>query len=508
MRASPRLADVASVASVFSVATALLLGGCTKPEPGEASRAYVPIELDAGSGPRFTAAGMVGPIKGDPVASARILVEDVGKGDYAGALTILDAEARKELDAQKLAAAWKANAADGGVYVRIDSAEVEPLGPGKSRVRVRALLEGGTLDAFVSFDEGKDEATGFVLTKSWTFTPGVDRYAIEERAVTIGAGERALPGTLTEPKGRILVSGKPQLRPGILLVPGSGPHDRDESLPGGARPLRDLALGLAAKGAIVVRFDKRTYAGHAAAVGLTDDNVTLESEYLEDVLAAAIALRATDGVDPSRVLVLGHAEGGWLVPMFFAADPQLTGGIVLGGYARSLEDTLVPRYEYLATLPGSKIDKAFLDDLKKRVERARDKALSAKTPASELPLGLGAAYWQGVRRYDAIAVAKRIRRPMLFLQASRDCRVTEKDDLALWKDALGTRTDVKFIVYPALNHAFFPGEGPITPDEYETKLGHVDPKVVDDIATFAFAQPETPVIAPSPAASAPASAKP
>lgn len=504
-RSSSKL-SFASLACTALVATSALAlgGGCGKAdESKESSRAYHPVEKPVGSGSGYTAETFTGPMKGDQLASARILVEDVGKGDFAGALTITSAEVRKALDVAKLEAAWKTTSAEGGAYVRIDSATVEPTGKGKTRVRVRALLAKGTIDAFVSFEDGKDEALGLVFTKAWTFPAGIDLHEIEEREVTVGAPPRALPGTLTRPKGGVLVMGKPKLRPGILLVHGSGPNDRDESLPGGTRPFRDLALGLAAKGAIVVRFDKRTYAGHGEAVGLTNDNVTLKSEFLEDVLAAAAVLRASDGVDPSRVFVLGHSEGGWLVPMFFAADPQIVGGIVLAGNARSLEDVLVPQYEYLAALPGSAITKDVIADMKKRVDRVKDKGLSPKVPTSDLPLGIGAPYWQDVRRYDAIAVAKRIVRPLLFLQGGRDYQVTEKDDLALWKQALETRSDVKFLTYPTLNHAFFAGEGPITPDEYATKLGHVDPKVVDDIAAF-IAQLEIAAIPPAASGSAPA----
>lgn len=458
---------------------------------------YQHVGTPAGSGSAFTAEAMVGPRKGDHVSSARILAEDLGKGDFAGALGIGDDEVRKGLDAKKLGEAWASSISGVGAYKQIEAAHVERLGKDKERVRVRAELERGTIDVLVSFDDGKDAATGLVLTRAWSWPAGVDRYALSQKDVVVGDKARGLPGTITRPKHTTLIAGKPQLRPAVVLVHGEGPNDRDESAPGGARPFRDLALGLAAKGVVVLAYDKRTYAANADAVALTNENVTFKTEYVDDVVAAASFLRGVEGVDPSRVFVLGHSEGGWLVPMFFAADPQLAGGVLLAATARPLDELLLAQLELLAAQPGSATGKDALADLKKRVEKARDKALSSKTPATELPLGIGAGYWQDVRRYDAIAVATRVRKPMLVLQGGRDPLVTEKDDFAVWKKAFDGRTDVRFELYPKLNHFFFAGDGPIAPAEHATKPGSVDQKVIDDVATFVIGSAETAIIGPA-----------
>ena len=71
----------------------------------------------------------------------------------------------------------------------------------------------------------------------------------KEESVTVGAGEWALPGTLSMPVGPIAAA--------IVLVHGSGPNDRDETL-GPNKPFRDLAWGLADRGIAVLRYEKRT----------------------------------------------------------------------------------------------------------------------------------------------------------------------------------------------------------------------------------------------------------
>ena len=74
--------------------------------------------------------------------------------------------------------------------------------------------------------------------------------SFKERDVTVGEGEWKLPGTLTLPNG----SGP---FPAAVLVHGSGPNDRDETV-GGAKVFKDLAEGLASRGIAVLRYEKRT----------------------------------------------------------------------------------------------------------------------------------------------------------------------------------------------------------------------------------------------------------
>ena len=92
-----------------------------------------------------------------------------------------------------------------------------------------------------------------------------------------------LPGTLTVPEGDGPF-------PAVVLVHGSGPNDRDETLMG-QKPFRDLAEGLAGKGIAVYRYDKRTYVYGARLQA--DRGITLMEETVEDAAAAVRLLSAS-----------------------------------------------------------------------------------------------------------------------------------------------------------------------------------------------------------------------
>ena len=104
--------------------------------------------------------------------------------------------------------------------------------------------------------------------------------AYREKDFTVGTGEWRLPGTLTLPVGVT----KPL--PALVLVHGSGPNDRDETILAN-KPFRDLAWGLASKGIAVLRYEKRTkeYATKLRAAGIRD--LTVKEETIDDALSAA-----------------------------------------------------------------------------------------------------------------------------------------------------------------------------------------------------------------------------
>ena len=283
--------------------------------------------------------------------------------------------------------------------------------------------------------------------------------------VTVGEDQWKLPGTLTIPKGK-------GPWPAVVLVHGSGPNDRDEAV-GGVRVFRDLAEGLSSRGIAVLRYDKRTKVHpHECA---SDPDFTMTRETVDDAVRAAALLRTEDDIDPHRIYVLGHSQGGYMMPRIMQADPRLAGVIIMAGSVRPLEELIVEQFEYIFSLKGqlSEAQRAQLDAIR-------------KDPWKALP-GAGAKYKEDLKDYHPAALAAESAEPMLILQGERDYQVSMQD-FQLWKAGLKDKKNVTMHSYPQLNHLFVAGEGKSTPEEYE-KTGHVSGQVIDDIAQWIHASP-------------------
>ena len=120
--------------------------------------------------------------------------------------------------------------------------------------------------------------------------------------------------------------------------------------------------------------------------------------------------------------------------------------------------------------------------LRRQVALAGSPDLTPSTPASELPLGIPAAYWLDLRAYDPLATAAALPDPLFLSQGGRDYQVPP-GELDGWKRALGDRTDVTYATYPAMNHLLLDGTGTPTPAEY-TVPGEVHAQLVADLAAW------------------------
>ena len=299
---------------------------------------------------------------------------------------------------------------------------------------------------------------------AWQAPAYVKAGSFQEREVTIGDDEWKLPGTLTVPAG----SGP---FPGVVLVHGSGPNDRDETV-GGVKVFRDLAQGLASQGIAVLRYEKRTKVYGPKMAGL--HGYTIEEETVEDAARAAAALRAQKEIDPAKVFVLGHSLGGYAAPRIAEEDGKLAGLIILAGNSRPLEDEIVDQAEYVG------VNAKDLEGIKAQAKRI--KALEDADGDAPPLLGMPVSYLLDLKGYDPVTEAKKLTIRMLFLQGERDFQVPMKD-FALWKTGLAGRKDVTFQSFPTLNHLFVTGEGKSTEAEYR-KPGHVAPEVIDAIAKW------------------------
>jgi len=271
--------------------------------------------------------------------------------------------------------------------------------------------------------------------------------------------------------------------PAVVLVHGSGPNDRDETV-GKLKPFRDLAWGLASRGIVVLRYEKRTKE-HAAKISKILDKTTVKEETIDDALAAVRLLKNNKHVDSNRIFVLGHSLGGALIPRL-ALDDQISAGyIIMAGPARPLEDIILEQQKYLLSLqsrPQSDDDKKAIAAIEGFVAKVKDPNLSKDLATSGLPSSWPPVYWIDLRGYKPAEKAVEITKPLLIMQGGKDYQVTSAD-YQLWQDALKAKPNVTFKLYPDLAHPFTKSTGVPSPADYE-KAQNVSQNVVEDLADW------------------------
>jgi len=364
------------------------------------------------------------------------------------------------------------------------------LGELKSWGNFRASEQGGyqitilacnfektSLDLRLAFNqEGK--ISGFQIlpaapTEGYEYIPPdyVKKDRFLEMEISFGAPEWELPGILSLPHGEGLF-------PGVVLVHGSGPNDKDETI-GPNKPFKDLAWGLASEGIAVLRYDKRT-----KVYGLQIDpkNFTVQDEVIEDALLAIDFLRQQEKIDPAKVFLLGHSLGGQLVPNIANQDKKVAGVMVLAGPTRFIHHLIPAQMEYIFSLDGE-----INQEEAKQLEAIKNGAQlidEHKLAADEVVPGIGgySGYWYDLQERDPLSEALKLSCPLFILHGERDYQITQ-EDFQGWQQGLASRKQVTFQLYPQLNHLFIAGEGESTPEEYLLS-GHVETQVVRDLANW------------------------
>jgi pimeloyl-ACP methyl ester carboxylesterase len=261
-------------------------------------------------------------------------------------------------------------------------------------------------------------------------------------AAAAAASAITAPGPLGPLEGTLVDAGRNT--PVVLIIPGSGPTDRDGNNPLGvtAAPYRLLAEALADKGVSSVRIDKRGMFGSKAAVA--DANKVTIGDYAGDIHHWVNAVRKRTGV--KCVWVLGHSEGA-LVALAAAQQPDGICGIIsVAGAGRRLGDVIRDQLRANpANAPVLDSAMAAIDSL----EHRRHVDVSTMHP------GLQRLFAPEVQdflivvfSYDPAKLAGSVTVPMLILQGERDVHVSVADAQTL----AAAQPKAKLVLLPLMTH--------------------------------------------------------
>jgi pimeloyl-ACP methyl ester carboxylesterase len=240
--------------------------------------------------------------------------------------------------------------------------------------------------------------------------------------------------------------------PAVVLVGGSGPADRDESL-AGIPIFAQIAGALADAGFLVIRYDKRG----VGQSGGRAESATI-ADYAEDLRAAVKYASKRKDVDKNRVAVLGHGEGGW-VALVAASKEKAVKAVVLAETAATTGSELVleQQRQALSRMNIPEAEKQAKIDLQQKIDQAvlsgrgwddipRDVRRQAETP-----------WFQSFLAFTPAPVLKKVKVPILIVQGELDTQVPphHADDLAALARA---RKDsrVEVVKVPGVNHLLVP----------------------------------------------------
>ena len=285
-------------------------------------------------------------------------------------------------------------------------------------------------------------------------------YKAEEVTVESAPGVR-LAGTLTLPPGKGPF-------PAAVLITGSGAQDRDETI-FGHKPFAVLADDLTRRGVAVLRYDDR---GFARSTG--DFVKATSADFAVDAAAATAYLRARPEIDPDRVGLIGHSEGGVVAPMAAAKDPRLGFVVLIAAPAAPILEAMFAQQDAIGPVMGidperiqrsrsvfARVMAAMKDapDQSAAEARAREILVSegshigiAPDRAGAVARQLASDWRRTLLEYDPAPNLRAIRAPVLAVNGSKDVQVVPEVNLPAIRTALGGNRNATILELPGLNH--------------------------------------------------------
>ncbi len=300
-------------------------------------------------------------------------------------------------------------------------------------------------------------------------------YEVEEVSYKNADAGITLAGTLTLPKGDGPF-------PAVLLITGSGPQDRDETI-FGHKPFLVLADDLTRRGIAVLRVDDRGVGDSTGSL-----RTATSADLADDAEAGVAFLKAHPKIAPKRIGLVGHSEGGLIGPMVAARSEDVAFLVLLAGTgvnggeiilnqipaltrAEGIEEDVIQKQtqalrriiEVLRASPDSDLETKTIDALvKELVGTSSDADQENVSPmiAGLLTERLKTPWYRYFVTYEPRTSLEKVHCPVLAINGEKDLQVDPKLNLPAIAQALATAGNERVTIreMPGLNHLFQPSK--------------------------------------------------
>lgn len=283
-----------------------------------------------------------------------------------------------------------------------------------------------------------------------------------------------LAATITKP------ANAPARAPAIVLIGGSGPTDRDETVHG-IPIFGQLAGQLANAGFLVLRYDKRG----VGQSGGRPEAATL-AEYADDARAAVLWLAKRKDVDKNRIAVVGHSEGA-AVALIAARDKRIKAAVLIAGPGTTGYELILEQQRH--ALARMKLEPADRDARIALQRTLMDAVVTGKGwngVPPELRASADSPWFRSLLLFDPAVAMKHVRQPLLVISPGLDTQVPphHAGTLAAIANQRKKASPTAVVALDGINHLLVPAKTGET-SEYASLAGsRITTGVSDAIANF------------------------
>ncbi len=436
------------------------------------------------------------------VKSAREVIMMLDKGKYTEVISRFDSTMMKAAPEGRLRTIWTSLIDQTG-KLRQELGDTAFRYGGYDIVIVTCKFEKSELDVKVVFDKNSKVAGLFfaphVETSKESGSGGASPsdslksvpYVSKDVSFENKKAGVTLAGTLTLPDS-------PGPFPAVVLIAGSGPNDRNETV-AGHKLFLALADYLTRHGIAVLRYDKR---GVGKSTGSYASATT--TDFASDALTALNYLTTLRQIDHKEIGLVGHSEGGIIAPIVADESPDVAFVVLMGGPG-------VPGFKIILSqlalidravgLSDSTVNAALVvekkllhvimtekDSAKAAVRLRRILETEVKQTTGEADASISqllSPWYTSFLAYDPVPALRKVKCPVLALWGSKDLQVPPAENMPALEKALksGGNKDFKVVDIPGLNHLFQDAKTG-SPLEYGSIKESISPRALEVVTKW------------------------